>query len=338
MPFALPSVEYGSTCFYFVDSLVLKYPVHMNDQANCDPKLDDVLAFNQTLLSLERAGIPIGVGDSDATLSLQSKIDSINSKIAVAVARGSSVRQVLESSEELPAQYRSALSVWLLCDHSPEALAALSDQAGERRDMEKVLSFSFLQPAILAGLVYLGFLYLIFGISPKLESIAVQIGAEPGVGLWFLQTAKSTAWIWAIAGPLCVAVAITIWNRNKSRWSLGYLPGSRRIAEAIEDAHKAQGIRILLENENSQEGSLQPNKATGLLKWALSEGLSREEKMGALSASAITYQGIAMSRTEHLRAWFPTLVGASLGGLLVLAFGLSLFAPMIELLTALARP
>ncbi len=310
----------------------------MNDRANCDPKLDDVLVFNQTLLNLERAGIPIGVGDSDTTQSLQSKIDSINSKIAVAVARGSTVLQILEWNEELPTQYRSALSVWLLCDHSPEALAALSDQAGERRDMEKVLSYSLQQPIIIAGLVYLGFLYLIFGVSPKLESIASQIGAEPGIGLWFLQTAKSTAWIWAIAVPLCIASAVAIWNRNKSRWSLGYMPGRRRIANAIENANKAQGARSLLENENSQEGALQPIQATGLLKWALSEGFSRDEKMEALSASAITYQGIAKTRTEQMRAWFPTLVGASLGGLLVLAFGLSLFAPMIELLAALTRP
>jgi type II secretory pathway component PulF len=310
----------------------------MNEHANCNPKLDDVLAFNQTLIRLERAGIPIGVGDSETKLSLRSKIDSINSKVAVAVARGSSVRQILESNEELPAQYRSALSVWLFCDHSPEALAALSDQAGERCDMEKVLSFSLLQPMVIAGLVYLGFLYLVFGVSPKLESIATQIGAEPGVGLWFLQSAKSTAWIWAIAVPTCVALALAIWNRNKSRWSLEYMPGRRRIVDAIENANMAQGIRLLLENENSQEGTLQPNKATGLLKWALSERFSCEEKLRSLSASEITYQGIAKTRTEQMRAWFPTLVGASLGGLLVLIFGLSLFAPMIELLTILTRP
>ena len=310
----------------------------MNEHANCNPKLDDVLAFNQTLIRLERAGIPIGVGDSDTKLSLRSKIDSINSKIAVAVARGSSVRQILESNEELPSQYRSALSVWLFCDHSPEALAALSDQAGERRDLVKVLSYSFLQPIIVAALVYLGFLYLIFGVSPKLESIAFQIEAESGVGLWFLQTAKSTAWVWGIAVPLCVALAIVIWNQNKSRWSLRYMPGRKRIVDAIENANTAQGICRLLESESSHEGSLQPNKATGLLKWALAEGGSRDQKMGALNASAIAYQGIAKTRTEQLRAWFPTLVGASLGGLLVLAFGLSLFAPMIELLTALTRP
>lgn len=310
----------------------------MNDRANCDPNLDDVLAFNQTLLNLERTGIPIGIGDSDTALSLQSKIDLIDSKVAVAVARGSSVRQILESNDELPAQYRSALSLWLLCDHSPEALAALSDQASERRDMEKALSYSLLQPIIILGLVYLGFLYLVFGVRPKLESIASQIGAEPGIGLWFLQTAKSNAWVWAIAVPLCVALSVAIWARNKSGWSLGYMPGRRRIADAIENANKARGMRRLLENESSKEGSIQPNKATGLLKWALTEEFSREEKMGALSASAITYQRIAETRTEQMRAWLPTLVGVSVGGLLVLAFGLSLFAPMIELLTALTRP
>jgi hypothetical protein len=116
------------------------------------------------------------------------------------------------------------------------------------------------------------------------------------------------------------------------------MPGRRRIADAIENANKARGMRRLLENESSKEGSIQPNKATGLLQWALTEEFSREEKMGALSASAITYQRLAETRTEQMRAWLPTLVGASVGGLLVLAFGLSLFAPMIELLTALTRP
>lgn len=309
----------------------------MNDHPNSEPKLDDVLAFNQTLLKLDRAGIPIGVGDSDTSHSLQQKIDAINAKIAVAVARGSSVRQILESNDELPAQYRSALSVWLLCDHSPEALAALSDQACQRRDMEQVLRFSFLQPIIIIGLVYLGFLYLIYGVSPKLESITSQIGAEPGVGLWFLQKAKSTAWFWAIAIPLSVALAMAIWKRNNSRWSLRYLPGRRKIAEAIENANNAQGMRRLLESNSLQE-SFESTYAKGLLKWVLGERLSREGKIKALEASAKTYHEIARSHMKQIRAWIPALIGAGLGGVLVLFFGLTLFAPIIELLTALTRP
>lgn len=320
--------------------LVITYEpsVLMNDHASHEPKLDDVLAFNQTLLKLEKAGVPIRVGDSDTSDSLQTQLDSINSKVTMAIARGSSVLQIAESHEELPIPYRSALSTWLLCDHSPAALAALSEHAGQRREIERMISFSLLQPLIIATLAYLGFVYLIFGLSPKLDSITNQIGTKPGFGLQFLQWAKNTAWIWGFAFPSFLLLAVFLLNRNLSRWKLKLIPGRKEISISIENANKAEGIRSLLETNNSQLVPEPSPHTTRLLTLALSEGLSREAKIGALSASAKTYRGMARTRTVQLHAWLPALVGASLGGLLVLAFGLSLFAPMIELLTALTRP
>ena len=75
-----------------------------------------------------------------------------------------------------------------------------------------------------------------------------------------------------------------------------------------------------------------------MLHWALGDEVINEDKANALRFSARAYRELAQSRAVQWWAWFPTVFGALLGGGIVLMFGLSLFAPMIELLIAITQP
>lgn len=331
----------------------------MNAQSICDPILDDVLAFNDYLLKLAGAGVPIGIGISEDTATLSEQLSEINSKIAMGVARGNTVRQTLESDIALPPQYRSSLATWLYCDRSPDALAALSECADQRREMEKVFGFAFLQPLILLGLVYCGFLYLLLSVAPKMEAMNSQIGSTPGIGLQVLMAARETIWFWGIAIPLMVALGLALWKRQPSSKLLRWFPERGSIFETTQKANYAEGFANLLEHGQSvvQAQSLlgsyknqrktvqiQPGNTNlelakpKMLQWALGDEVSNENRPNALRFTARAYRELAQSRSSQWRAWFPVVVGALLGGAMVLAFGLSLFAPLIELLIAITRP
>lgn len=331
----------------------------MNAQSTCDPILDDVLAFNEYLLKLAKAGVPIGLGILEDNATLSEQLSEINSKIAMEVARGNTVRQTLESDQELPPLYRSSLATWLYCDKSPDALAALSECADGRREIEKVFDFAVVQPLILLGLVYCGFVFLLLSVAPKMDAMNSQIGSAPGFGLQVLMAARTTIWYWGIAIPLLVALGLALWSRQRSRWLSRWFPGRRNIFETTLKANYAEGFANLLEHDQSvvqaqtllgsfkrirkpvqvQSGNTNMEIAMPrMLQWALGDDVSNEDRANALRFAARAYRELAQSRASQWRAWFPVVVGALLGGAIVLAFGLSLFAPMIELLTAITRP
>ena len=81
-----------------------------------------------------------------------------------------------------------------------------------------------------------------------------------------------------------------------------------------------------------------PVALSPLLEWALGTEVGDVNRVHALHFSARAYRELAQSRTSQWRAWLPILAGAIFGGVLVLIFGLSLFTPMIELLTSLTKP
>ncbi len=332
----------------------------MNVSSTKEPKLDDVLAFNAILLKLAKAGVPIALDVSGWTDDLPGSLDKINSGIAIGMARGMTLRQVLESDPELPSQYRSSLLTWLYCDEPPEALTALSDCAGGRREIERVVNIAFLQPLILLGMVYLGFLFLVLQLEPKLQAIHFQIGSAPALGMRWLTMLSQSIWIWGTAVPLLVVVDLVIWTRHRSRWSVRRFPGRKGVFEAIQRANYAEGFANLLKHEHSVEQTgimlggfpgdqatrivqtaeirTAPNGMPPLLKWAFGNDVSPEDRVTALHFSALAYRDLAQSRASQWRSWLPVLMGSLLGGVLVLGFGLSLFGPMIELLTSLTRP
>ena len=332
----------------------------MSVSSTDEPKLDDVLAFNATLLKLANAGVPIALDVSGRTEDLSGSLAKINSGIAIGMARGMTLRQVLESDPELPSQYRSSLLTWLYCDQSTEALAALSDCASGRREIERGVNIAFFQPLILLGMVYLGFLFLVLQLEPKLQAIHFQIGSTPAWGMQWLTMLRQFVWIWGTAVPLLIVLDLVILSRHRSRWSLFRFPGWRGVLEAIQRANYAEGFANLIEHEHSVEqagmmlGDIPSDRATrnlqaaetsttpigmpSLLKWAFGNDVSPEDRATALHCSALAYRDLAQSRASQWWSWLPVLMGSLLGGILVLGFGLSLFGPMIELLTSLSRP
>ncbi len=336
-------------------------------------KIDDLIAFNQQLISLSDAGVPIELGDGSPSVSLPQQLELIQSRIGLQVGRGVTLEQAMTDDPMIPAPYRAAWKTWFHGDQPLEALNALSSQAEARREMQVNVGSSLIQPLIVLTLVYIGFLYLTLVASQQLEATYEQIHEPPSASLSALILARQWLPLWGSIIPLAILLAMIYWLRNSANWNYDWLPGRKRFTNAIHKATYADNLARLIETNHSLTESLtllgpiktnstsantsasvstissaNPSKSIptvelpSMLRWAAATELNSSQESSSRGAllrfTARAYRGAANKEVVRWRNWLPVLVGVFLGGGLVLFYGLSLFTPMIELLQMLTKP
>jgi hypothetical protein len=75
-----------------------------------------------------------------------------------------------------------------------------------------------------------------------------------------------------------------------------------------------------------------------LIEWAQSEGSQYFETPHALHFAASLHRITAKRSAHRWQVVFPTIIGAVFGGSIVLALGLGLFVPLMELLNSISQP
>jgi hypothetical protein len=330
-------------------------------------KLSELAALHSQLVAVSKAGIAIELEDGMDSKPIAERLEVIYSKVAVRIANGESIDQILADDTRLPNRYRTALNLWLRCDSSPQALEAMCNDTRGNQVFSRVANQSWLSTGIVAVLVYCGLIYLLMTLIPKEEAMYLQAGTVPGVGLSVLLWLKRTLFIWVIAVPVigaCMAIGIRrLWNRSQlSKHPLGarFIDASRRAISADNISELAErGFSI---DQASQWGTLdsgvlkrktidKPNAvATGssddgrLMSWAIAQcrvGQSNERNLSKrtvpLRFVAKVDRYMAVHRGLRTRRILPVVAGTIVGGLLVFGYAIGLFYPLIELLVSITQ-
>lgn len=336
----------------------------MSYVATRDLTLADVTAFNEQLLILERAGLQFDPGCGDRSAPLATRLNEISAKLAIRVGHGQSLADALSAPNQVSPEYRLALETWCHTDDATEALQVLQELAEQRHEIEAVVSYSLLQPLIIFTLVYAAFILLSMLTAPRLEAIHAQLDQPPSTSLRMLITARQWLPLWGPVVPLVVAAAIFWWRSRASNFEFKWLPGRNQLHSSLFNANYAENVAKLLESDKSLAqaltlvGPLPPpahtsSKPPRLLHWALNGELIRPAKLSGsvatadrslshdraavLRFAAHVYRAAAERQSHNRRHWLPLVVGTGVSGLLVLAYGLSLFAPVVALLEKLTQ-
>jgi general secretion pathway protein F len=309
------------------------------------PKMDDLLAFNQQLLTLIQAGVPVELGDGTPSESVPAQLAQINARVALQVGIGQSVDHAMAGDTTIPAAYRAAWETWFHGNHPIEALNSLNSQAEARREMQVNVGNSLIQPLILLSLVYVGFIYLVLVAAGQLESTYNQLGAPPSLSLQCLMVARQWLPVWGALLPILVGIGLRYWWLRSGSWNYAWLPGRKRFIESIGKANYAENVARLLDTNHSLAESLQlvgqldtTSAVPSMLRWAFAADVDDASRVNLLRFAARAYRDSAKRELNRWRHWLPVIVGVLLGGSIVLVYGLSLFTPMIELLTTLTKP
>ncbi|QDU89177.1 type IV pilin biogenesis protein [Pirellulimonas nuda] len=305
--------------------------------------VDDLMAFNDQLVALRRAGVPLDFGlsrPSDDAASLE----RFNTAVVRHISRGEPMDQAVRASTQSASQsYLGKLLVGLREGRLPSVLdgaarvAALSERSGSD------LKIAFAYPLLLALLSCVGLMGFCVLLAPTFASTYEDLREAPGQGARLLLWSRDHIAYWGVAAALLL-LTVWLWIRRakarptravaNQRWAeyagaaADLLEAGVPLEEAFHLAADACGDSSLAETDPTPP----------LLAWATGPQYSLADQSLALRAVASVYGHSAERRAERFGRVAPIVATAAIGGAFALAYGLALFVPVIELLLTLAKP
>lgn len=295
--------------------------------------IEDVLAFNALLASMSQAGIPVYLSGltGDGTRSL----DRINATVAQRIGSGDTLESILQSCQSLGGEYTETLQAWVASGRDANAIEPLVRMGQWEDQVTTELGFSLFDMWIIWVLASSSLLFMVWNLTPKLEGLYEVSGLVPGPAYRALALVHSTIWIWWI---VCVAITIgslLLWRWVGARVGLSCVPFRSKILRWLR--HSAVvGWLQKSRGPDSERGSRVESDvlSSSLVRWGQERfGLGRERGQ-SMALVAEFYRAQSARKSVLGLEWMPVTVCTLLGGALVLGLGLSLFAPMVELLFA----
>lgn len=228
-------------------------------------ELDDFMAFNDQLLALIEAGVPVEAGQEIPDRDLSAMLTRINASVARRVTRGESVEEAIEAEEPLPDWYRNLVVSGLRSDNMDAALREFSRVSSAADESRFVTESALFYPGIVCVLAYLGMIGSCVLFVPRVEAFHTSLGIQPGTGLAVLRRLRDTLPIWVAVAPtiLLVYVAWRFWRRPRHTFStkrrLGLLAAVSGTSNAMRQercAHFAESVAALEENKVPLEKAL----------------------------------------------------------------------------------
>jgi general secretion pathway protein F len=177
--------------------------------------LDQLVALNDEMAALARAGVPLDQGLLHVGGDLPGKLGRISLALGRRLEAGETLEQVL-SDVSLPSAYRAVVAAGIRSGRLAVALEGISAVLRHAAETRRLVAVSLVYPVLVIVLAYSLFLFMVDKIFPVM--LAVYQGMLPdGRGLGVLQWIERTApnWLpWLPAAGL--AVLVLWWVRSRS--------------------------------------------------------------------------------------------------------------------------
>jgi len=308
----------------------------------------DVLAFNDQILAISKIGLPIDIGLLGAKVPIAKTLEDLSTKIAVQVESGRSIESVIVGSHWVPKMYQESFGLWLSGGRTLVALSPIMELAHWRNDTLGREKYSLIRLGILVFLAYCGSIYLALFHLPKVQAIYDQIGTEPGLSISVLRYVQVLLPYWAFGIPIAIMAMWVPWIRKERRWRFRLLNHRKEQLASYHSIYAASLSKVVdsewmlgsLGKSAEVHDSVLTNSTDlpPLIQWAMERGGSDQERSDALLFASRTYGESAGISKARWQKWLPVCLSALVGGVIVLAFGLGVFAPVIELMKTIALP
>jgi type II secretory pathway component PulF len=229
----------------------------MSDQpatGSASIRLEDLLALNEEIGALIRAGVPLELGLRQYGGSISGGLGRFSTRLADRISSGQSLKEALdEEGDHLPGVYRAVVEAGLRAGRLPEALEALSVVARMLLKLHRQIVAALIYPAIVVTLMWLMTLFFAEYIIPSFLATWDSLDLEPGPAVNMLAMIRESLPIWGLGVPV-LAVAILLWLKfvgiRKSDTPSGRLVESRLhcfawIPGLVQNYDYATFLRIL---------------------------------------------------------------------------------------------
>jgi len=338
--------------------------------------LDELIALNDEILALVRAGVPLELGLRQNAGGLSRRLTRLTTSVADQLSSGVDLAAAVQKADAgMPPIYQAILAAGLKSGRLDKALEGVTRAARHVAALRHLLLVAMVYPLIVFLLAYGLFIAVLLYVAPTLLMFAE---GKPGALLSILDSIRDSVSIWGPIVPLVVLAAWLAWLFQSSRalsiqrqggiWNLR-LP---LIHAMVRDAHYAmfaELLALLVEHEVPLDQSLltaamatadkklaraaeetSQQVARGeksglitvaglptLVRWALSMG-TRGDLCRSLQSAAASYQQRVLRRADLLRIYLPAVLTIAIGGTATLVYALSVFTPFTQMLRQIALP
>ena len=224
----------------------------------CGIALDDLIALNDEIAALSRAGLPLERGLLGAGGDLPGRLGSLARSLGSRMERGASLLEALEAEGPgIPPTYRAVVVAGLRSGRLAEALEGMSGFARSYVEMRRAIGLALLYPFILLWAGYGLFILFVVDLMPRLVDAFAAMRVSSSASMTLVVRLGNSVAIWGPILPLTLFLAMATWWRSgrASAFSTGQLarswrwvPGVSSILDGATAAQFADWLALLIEH------------------------------------------------------------------------------------------
>ena len=221
--------------------------------------LDQLIALNDEIASLVRAGVPLERGLSDLGQDLPGRLGKFAAKLAEQTGRGESLVDALsDSGARLPRVYRSVVEAGVRAGRLPAALESLAGSMRRLAETRRGVILALLYPLLLIMIAWGMFALFTAYIAPELLGTFKELGVRSAAIFEPLVWCGRGAKYWGPVGPAVLLVLAALWWRAATQAAVvgsrramvlfGWLPWLHRTLRWSHTAVFVEILAMLVEN------------------------------------------------------------------------------------------
>jgi type II secretory pathway component PulF len=220
--------------------------------------LDDLIALNDEMLALVRAGVPLGQGLAEVGHDVRGSLARTTATLATRLERGESLPQALAASGGMfPPLYRAIVEAGIKSGRLPAALETTSALMRRMADLRRLVLLAMVYPLIVFFVGYGLFILFVLKILPTLLS-ASPTPHPPAVVRTLAGLRNGVEWWGPILPTIVLTGAILWWLRSRQALVLqsggaarifGWTPSFRKLLAESRAASFADMLALLVEHQ-----------------------------------------------------------------------------------------
>lgn len=177
----------------------------MSNGSSQPVKLEQLLALNDEIAALIRAGVPLELGLKQIGESSVGSLARLSSRLSERMSGGASLREALDDEgDHLPGVYRAVVEAGLRSGRLPEALEAITELARLLLNLQQRVSAALIYPIIVVVLTWGLLIGFIHWVVPRFTILWTDLRLEPGPAIQFMNGLQNWFEYILIAPPVIV--------------------------------------------------------------------------------------------------------------------------------------
>ncbi len=221
--------------------------------------LEELVALNDEMAALVRAGVPLEKGLRDLGEDLPGRLGQLAQRVAQRMERGEPLGDVVaREPRSFPPVYRAVVEAGIRSGRLAVALESLAGTARRLVEARQIVLAGLLYPLLVLVVTWGLFVLFVVKVAPAFAQAFPEVPAASRGFLRWLAGWGDSVWSWGPAVPAVVLVLAFAWMLASARATsaepplagllFGWLPWTRRMIHAFRIAMFSEVLALLVEN------------------------------------------------------------------------------------------